>query len=173
MKLNKNVVITGKPGCGKTSLIREVCRRFPDKIGGFFTDEVHIGAKRDSFVLKSFDGQQGVFAKKGMESPVKLNKYGIDLGVLEAIGIGALRRAMADEKVIVIDEIGSMEMFSKTFRTAVAECLNSPCKVFASIRYNAQPFTNEIKAMPDTTLVCLSRNNAAEVQKRIEEWING
>ncbi|MGA2090857.1 MAG: nucleoside-triphosphatase [Endomicrobiales bacterium] len=169
--MNKNVVLTGKPGCGKTTLIREVCHCFPDKIGGFFTDEVRIGSQRDSFVLKTFDGQQGVFAKKGMASPVKLNKYGIDLNVLESLGISALRRAIRDEKIIVIDEIGSMEMFSKPFRSVVADCLNSPCKVLASIRYNSQPFTSEIKAMTDTTLLYLSRSNAAEIKKAIEQWL--
>lgn len=168
----KNIVITGKPGCGKTTLIREICRRYPDRVGGFFTDEVRIGSARDSFVLKTLDGRQGLLAKKGMASAVKLNKYGVDLAVLETIGIGALRGAMDEGKIVIIDELGTLEMLSAPFRAAVADCLNGPCRVCASIRYNAQPFTDEIRHMDDTELLQLSRDNAAQVRAVIEGWIN-
>lgn len=171
--MKKNLVIAGKPGCGKTTLIRDICRRIPDRVGGFVTDEVRIGSSRDSFVLKTLDGRQGVLAKKGMDSPVKLNKYGIDIAVLETLGIGSLRAAMDAGKIIIIDELGALEMLSEPFRAAVADCFNGPCRVCATIRHNAQPFTDEISRMEDTDMLHLTRANAARTRAVIEEWING
>jgi nucleoside-triphosphatase len=168
----KNLFVTGKPACGKTTLIREVCFKNIDKIGGFYTQEIYEANERQGFLLKTFDGNEGVLAKKGMKSSHKLNKYGIDLSVLENIGIKAVYNAMEDKKIIVIDEIGSMEIISEVFRKALMDSLGSSLKVLASIRYQSQPFTNEIKQMSDSSIVYLSRDNYPEVKNTVEEWLN-
>lgn len=167
----KNFFITGKPASGKTTLIKEVCFSRVDQIGGFYTEELENGKERLGFVLKTFDGQEGVLARKGMKSSCKLNKYGIDLSVVDEIGVKALYKAINEKDIIVIDEIGSMEMFSNSFRNAVLECLNSQKKVLATVRYKAQPFTDEIKKMADTSMVYLSRDNFIEVKKNVKVWL--
>jgi nucleoside-triphosphatase len=167
----KNMFITGKPGCGKTALLREVCLQHMDCIGGYYTEEIWDGPSRAGFTLKTFDGRSGVLAKKGMESPHKLNKYGIDLGVLENIGVDSIKKALTGKKVVVIDEIGTMEVFSDAFRQALVEILHSPIRVLATIRYKSQPYTNDVKKMPATSLVYLSRDNYLEVKTEIKLWL--
>lgn len=167
----KNLFITGKPGCGKTSLIRELCLPHMSRVGGFYTEEIRDGNSREGFILKTFDGKEGLLAKKGMKSPHKLNKYGLDLGVLDGIGADSIRRAAAGKRLVVIDEIGTMEVFSEEFRKALAECLNSPSKVLATIRYNSQPFTDEVKRMPGTSLLVLERENYIEIKKQAKQWL--
>jgi nucleoside-triphosphatase len=170
--MHKNLILAGKPASGKTTLIKEVCRRRLERLGGFYTEEIKEGNERQGFLLKTFDGKEGVLARKGMKSSCKLNKYGIDLGVLEGIGIAALGRALEEKDIIVIDEIGSMEIVSDHFRRQLLECLNSPKRILATIRFNAQPFTDEIKKMADTELVNLSRQNTFMVKKQVEEWMD-
>ena len=101
----------------------------------------------------------------------KLNKYGLDLEVLDKIGVDSVQKAMLNKKIVVIDEIGTMEVFSELFRKTLVECLNSPAMVLATIRYNSQPFTDEVKKMPDTALVYLSRDNFINVKKQTKEWL--
>ena len=168
----KNLFITGKPGSGKTTLIREACLPFSNRIGGFYTEELRENNARMGFVLKTFDGRQGLLARKGMKSPCKLNKYGIDLSVLEGIGIAALRKALEEKRIIVIDEIGSMEILSDPFRQVLLECLNSRQKVLATIRYNAQPFTDEVRKMAATSMVTLTRSNFPEVKQQVRDWLD-
>lgn len=169
--LKKNLFITGKPGSGKTTLIREVCLSCMDKAGGFYTEELRENGKRLGFILKTFDGQQGVLAKKGMKSKHRLNKYGIDINVLENIGISSLKEALNGKEIIIIDEIGSMEVVSSVFRKTLLECLNSSKKVLATIRYQAQPFTDEVKKMDNISIVYLSRDNFLEVKKQVRQWL--
>lgn len=172
-RMNKNLFIAGKPGCGKTTLIKEVCLPAGGRVGGFYTEEMKSGPERRGFLLKTFDGKEGVLAMKGMKSPVKLNKYGIDLNVLEEIGVVSLLAALRDKEIIVIDEIGSMEIVSDIFRKTLFVCLSSNKKVLATIRYNSQPFTDEVKRMGDTSLLCLSRENAGAVKNEVRAWMGG
>ncbi len=169
--MTKNLFITGKPASGKTTLIKEACLSVMDKLGGFYTEEIKEGNTRLGFMLKTFDGRQGILAKKGMKSPHKLNKYGIDIDVLEKIGADALIKAARDKELIVIDEIGSMEIVSDNFRKALLECFGSSKKVLASVRYNAQPFTDEIKKMKDTSVIVLTRENYPGVKKQVKDWL--
>ncbi|HBU70335.1 MAG TPA: AAA family ATPase [Elusimicrobia bacterium] len=168
----KNLFITGKPGSGKTTLIREACLPYMDKAGGFYTEEIIEDGKRGGFVIKTFSGRQGVLARKGMPSAHKLNKYGIDVSVLEGIAVKELERAVETKPLIVIDEIGSMEIISESFRKTLVRCFASGARVLATIRYNAQPFTDEIKKMPDSELIVLTRENHEEIKRRVREWMS-
>ncbi|MBN1823488.1 MAG: hypothetical protein JW803_04120 [Endomicrobiales bacterium] len=167
----KNLVITGKPSSGKTTLVREATLPYAAACGGFFTEEIRENGKREGFLLKTFEGKSGVLARKGMKSSLKLDKYGIDTGVLEGIGAQTLREAVRISKLIVVDEIGTMEIMSDKFRAALMDCLNSPKPVLATIRFKAQPFTDEIKKLADTEMVFLSRENYAQVKEKIRNWL--
>ncbi|MBN1621917.1 MAG: hypothetical protein JW871_04935 [Endomicrobiales bacterium] len=169
--MTQNLFITGKPGSGKTTLIKEVCLAHLERLGGFYTEEIKEKDKRLGFVLKTFDGQQGVLAKKGMKSGAKLNKYGVDLDVLEKIGISSIKKALNEKEIIVIDEIGSMEILSDEFRNVLLECFGSGKKVLATIRYKSQPFTDEVKKMQNASLVFVSHENYLDVKKQIKQWL--
>lgn len=163
--------ITGHPGVGKTTLIQECVLPYRDKIGGFYTKEIREGSARLGFEILTMDGRSGVFAKKGLKSAAKFNKYGIDLAVLETVGVDSLRRAEAEKPVIVLDEIGSMEMLSETFREMIARILSGPKPLLATIRLNAEPFTSQIKKMNQTELLVLNRTNHPDLKMRVRRWV--
>ncbi|MBI4056520.1 MAG: AAA family ATPase [Elusimicrobia bacterium] len=169
----KNLILTGNPGVGKTTLIREVVLSLKDRVGGFFTQELKEEGKRIGFLLRTFQGTEGILAQKGLVSSVKFNKYGIDLKVLEGIGLQALKDALQNRKIVVIDEIGSMEVLSEPFRQMVLECFMSPQPVLATIRLGAQPFTDSVKKMSQTKVLALTRKNYGPVKQEVKEWLNG
>ncbi|MBI4052139.1 MAG: AAA family ATPase [Elusimicrobia bacterium] len=168
----KNLILTGNPGVGKTTLIREVALPFRDQLGGFYTQELMEQGKRMGFVLKTFDGREGVLARKGRPSSVKLNRYGIDLNVLEGVGVEALRLAMRHQKIVVVDEIGSMEILSDLFRETVLACFAASRPVLATIRLGSQPFTDSVKKMAQTKLLALTRENYDLVKQEVKEWLS-
>ncbi len=181
----KNLIITGKVGCGKTTLIKEATLPWREKVAGFYTEEIREGSERSGFRLKTFcpalpsdkparhlAATEGVLAAKGLKSRAKLNKYGVDLNVLEKIGVTALEKGLADGgKLIVIDEIGSMEILSPAFRAVLAKCLQSARPVLATIRFNSQPFTDEIKKMAETRLALLTRENYPQMKEDVRRWM--
>lgn len=167
----KNLIITGSPGVGKTTLIKECAGSFREFIGGFYTEEIRQGRERRGFLLKTFDGASGILAKKGLKSPHKLNKYGIDLKALEDLGVGALRQALNDKKIIVADEIGTMEMMSPLFCEIIGRALNGPKPLLATIRLKAEPFTAQIKKMSDTRLIVLKKETYLDIKEEVRAWL--
>lgn len=168
----KNLFITGNPGCGKTTLIKEIYSLYPDKIGGFYTEEIRDESGRAGFMLKTFDGKSGIFAHKKMVFPHKFNKYGVDISCLENIGIPAIDPSSVSKEIIVIDEVGSMEVLSELFRRKLYECLTSPIRVIATIRLKAQPFTDEIKKLSNGEMLVLTRQNYREIKSKVIRWID-
>lgn len=168
----KNLVLAGSPGVGKTTLIKEVVLPFKGRVGGFITEELLEDGRRLGFLLRTFDGREGVLASKSLASPHRLNKYGIDMRVLEDLGVESLRRAQEEKELIVVDEIGSMEIVSEAFRRAVLDCLAGRRPVLATIRRGSQPFTDSIERLEDTSLMELTRGNYAEVKTEVRAWLS-
>lgn len=174
--MKKNLFITGNPRVGKTTLIKEICLPYREKIGGFYTEEFRQGDERWGFLLKTFSGEEIIFAQKRMsgdyrKGQAKLGKYGIDLAGLEKVGVKAMDEGLEKKDVIVIDEIGQMEIFSDKFREVLVKCLNSEKKVLATIRLHSQPFTDEIKKFANTEILTLDKENYPEVKRKAREWL--
>lgn len=167
----KNLIITGTPGVGKTTLIKECTLPFREAVGGFYTEEIREKDKRRGFLLKTFDGASSVLAQKGLKSSVKLDKYGINLGAFEEIGVGALRAAMEEKAIVVVDEIGSMEMKSPAFCEIIGRILSGSKPLLATIRSKAEPFTSQIKKMGNTKVIVLTRETFPQVKDEVRAWI--
>ena len=171
--VTKKVLLTGRPGCGKTTLIKQVVNKLPRGAGGFYTEEIRDGGSRAGFKIVTLDGEEVVFAHVDFKTPDHVGKYGLDLSALERIGVDAVRQAIQARRLVVIDEIGPMEIRSPIFREAVNEALDSEVPVLATIFARSLPFTDAIKSRPDVTLIEVRPDNrerlVSELSDRIRE----
>jgi len=163
-------LLTGKPGTGKTSLIRQAVNDLKDKADGFYTEEIRIGGIRQGFRLVTLSGESAILAHVDIKSPFKVSKYGVDISALEDVGIPALQRAWGKGKVVVIDEIGKMEIFSDKFRQIVQEILESQQKVLGTIMLKPDPWADIIKQKPQVKLLFVTRNNHDQILGEIRQW---
>ena len=60
--VTEKVLLTGRPGCGKTTLIKRVVNNLPRRAGGFYTEEIRDGGMRAGFKIVTLDGEEIVFA---------------------------------------------------------------------------------------------------------------
>jgi len=165
-------LLTGKPGVGKTTLIREALSRANKKSGGFYTREIRSHALREGFEIVTLEGATAVLAHVSFESPHRVSKYGVNVESLNHVGVRALRRATAECDLVVIDEIGKMELLSLDFREAVLEALDSGRKVLATIMLSPQPWTDRIKKDSRVKVIQVSRSNHQQVLKEVLAWLN-
>ena len=105
----KNILITGPPRCGKSTLIERLVRGLKGPMTGFFTREIREGDRRVGFSIPTIDGQEGVLAHTRIKGRVRVGRYGVNLADIEQVAVPAMMPTTADEWV-VIDEIGKMEL---------------------------------------------------------------
>jgi nucleoside-triphosphatase len=167
--MSQRVLLTGRPGSGKTTLIKRILNEVPQRFGGFYTEEIRDHGARVGFKVVALEGGEAVFAHVDFTTPERVGKYSLDLSALEAVGVDAIRKAVQGERLIVIDEIGPMEIRSAPFREAVVDALDSELPVLATIFLRSLPFTDAIKSRPDVELIEVRPNNREELVPQMSE----
>jgi len=164
-------LLTGKPGTGKTSLIKQAIAGMKGKAGGFYTEEIRSQGVRKGFRLVTLDGQEAILAHVDIHSPYRVSKYGVDIDSLDQIGVSALNKAAEECELVVIDEIGKMELFSANFRSAVSQMIGSGKKILGTIMLNPNPWADAIKRQPQVNLVTVTRANYQDVLRGLLDWL--
>jgi nucleoside-triphosphatase len=159
------VLLTGRPGCGKTTLIKRVVNELALSVGGFYTEEIRQRGERVGFKVITLDGEEAVLAHVNLNTEQRVGKYGLDLHALERIGTEAIRMAVRARQLVVIDEIGPMEIKSRIFCDIANEALNSPdtSGILGTITARSFPFTNAIKKRHDITLIEVHPKNREQL----------
>jgi nucleoside-triphosphatase len=127
--------------------------------GGFYTQEIREAGVRKGFEIITLDGQRGILAHVDIRSTKRVGKYGVDVAMLDALAVGAIEEAVAEQRLVVIDEIGPMEILSDRFRQAVLRALEGPSLVLGTIVKRSTPFTDQVKSMPGVTVIELRRGD--------------
>lgn len=170
--MSRNIFVTGPPGCGKTTLIKEIIGELNLNAGGFHTEEIR-NTGRKGFRICSLNGESGVLASVNFKSAYKVGKYGVNMDDLEKIGVNSILTALKENKIVVIDEIGRMELLSRNFREAVDKVINSRNNVLGTVKLKPCPFTDRIRNRPDTKTFYLSRETCPAVKAAIVKLLSG
>lgn len=168
----KNILITGNPGVGKTTLIKNIISKLNISAGGFYTSEIRNSeGKRWGFKIISLDGKEDIMASVQIISRYRISKYGVNITVIDRIGVSAIADAIKNKDIVIIDEIGRMELFSKEFANITIDALDSPKIVLGTVTAKNTNFTKKIKERTDTKIVKLNRVNFAEIETYIERQL--
>jgi len=166
------VFITGEPGVGKTTLVKRVVEKLGDRAVGFWTEEVRDRkmGRRVGFKVVTTDGKESLFASKNFTSKKFVGSYGVNVKRFEEMVLPVLKRATKERgKVVVVDEVGKMELFSKEFRELVRELAYDPkVKLLATIPLrDVHPLVRELRRLPGAILIELTRENREGMDEEI------
>jgi nucleoside-triphosphatase len=142
----KNVLLTGPPGCGKTTVVHRVAQALAGlRLAGFYTQEVRERGRRVGFEIIGLGGQRCPLAHVDWHSQLRVGRYGVEPARLEPIIQGELGQSPSAVDVYVIDEIGKMECRCVSFVQAVRGVLDGPAPVLATIARKGGGFIAEVK----------------------------
>ncbi|MEM1697224.1 MAG: NTPase [Thermofilaceae archaeon] len=172
-----NVLVTGRPGIGKTTLVMRVVEEIRNhgfKVGGFISREERAGGSRIGFILIDLaTGEQAYLARVGTGAP-RIGKYVVLVDNLKQLGVKAVIEAIGSADLVVIDEIGPMELLSQAFKRAVVQALDSPKPVLATVHYRARddPFGRALLSRDDYHMFTVTENNRESLYLQVAKLIN-
>ncbi|WP_457599788.1 NTPase [Hydrogenivirga sp.] len=166
------VFITGEPGVGKTTLVKRVVDKLGDRTVGFWTEEVRNKktGRREGFKVVTTDGGEALFASKRFTSKHLVGSYGVNVKKFEELVLPILKRALRErDKVVVVDEVGKMELFSRAFRELVRELAHDPkVTLLATLPIrDVHPIVKELRRMPGAVLIKLRKSNREGMEEEV------
>jgi len=156
--------VTGRPGIGKTTVLLNAAEELKAKgyiVGGMISREVRQNGPRVGFEIVDFKTtEKGWLARINQPNGPQVGKYKVNQKDLDSIGVRAVQTALRDADVVVIDEIGPMELFSQAFRQAVLGAMRSSKLVLGVIHQSARdPVIESIRNRDDTLIVMVTFDN--------------
>jgi len=169
--MGRTILLTGRPGAGKTTVIKKALDRLEGRAGGFYTAEMRKGGRRQGFKIVTLDGQEGILSHVDIKGRPRVSRYGVNLTDLDEVAVPALRQAIAEADCIVVDEIGKMELFSEEFRKAVTEAVESEKPVLGTVMATRDPWVDSLKALPQVTVIEVTQDNREQMVPLVMELL--
>jgi len=170
-KVAKNLLITGEPGIGKSTLVQRLIPGLKAlKPIGFYTEEIRNNGTRVGFQLISLDGRRQNLAHVDMRSPIVIGKYRVSVHHLEQF-LERLDLVGCDSRLVLVDEIGKMECLSRKFRETICELLEQDRMLIATIAVNGAELIDTVKRRDDVTLLEMTRRNREDMVAKVLRWI--
>lgn len=165
-----NILITGQPKSGKTTLLRALIAPFAHKVG-FVTNEVRNEHGRIGFDFETHTGHTAPLARIAPETPYKVGKYFVQVAEIESILPTVATFSPND--TLYLDEIGQMEFTSPNFERLVTAYLNAPnlCIATLSAVYENEAIKH-IKQRDDVVIVEITPENRDTMLRTLLEHIN-
>jgi nucleoside-triphosphatase len=171
--MHQAILLTGRPGVGKTTVIRRVVSRLKVPAHGFYTAEIRQEGRRRGFEIVTLAGERATLAHVDIASEHRISKYGVDVPALDRVGVAAIEAGMDAGGLVVIDEIGPMEVMSPRFRQAVLDALDSGVQIIGTIYGRSAPFTDRIKDRSDVEVITVTRENRDALVGQILKRLSG
>ena len=155
----KNLLITGLPGVGKTTLIKKISEELKHLHPvGFYTTEIREEGMRKGFELISLGGRKGILSHIDIKSPYRVGKYKVDIKSFEDF-LDQIKFFSPTIGLVIIDEIGKMECYSDKFKKLLKEILDSEKWMMATIALKGSGFIEEVKRRLDVKVFEMKESN--------------
>jgi len=171
------ILVTGRPGIGKTSILRRTVKELKNRkyeVGGMICREVREGGVRVGFEIMDLSTEtRGWLAHVNQPTGPKIGKYHVNLTDLEVIGVGAILDALQNADVLAVDELGPMEFSSTAFGKALVKAVESTKPLIGTIHYGLEnSIIDSIKKREETEILKVTYKNRENLHNLIANKIS-
>ncbi|MFC1597675.1 nucleoside-triphosphatase [Planctomycetota bacterium] len=169
----RHLLLTGFPGCGKTTLVCRIIEQLRDlRLAGFYTQELRgEDGRRTGFQAIGLNGGSRTLASVRSKSKIRVGRYGVELPGFEQLVDEELNREAGDVDLFVIDEIGKMECFSGAFVELVGKLLDGDAPVLATVAMKGHGLIADVKKRHDVERITVHGGNRDRLVSDLVERI--
>ncbi len=153
-----NLLLTGRPGIGKTTIVEKVVDLLP-QCEGFYTTEVRKSGERVGFLIRSLSGKQALLATRQKTGYPRVGRYVVNMASIDDVAVSSINAGVESGVPVIVDEIGKMEILSPSFRKAVSAALDSAVPVLATISMARGDFFDTIRKRSDVKIIVVNHSN--------------
>ena len=170
----RHVLLTGRPGIGKTTVLMKVAQDLPSGYClGFVTEAIYNHGRRIGFDVVTLDGRRAPLATKDGRGRARVGPYAVVLGGFESLILPLLGQMRQHARPVLIDEVGKMECLSTPFRDDVWKLLDEGPSVIATVPSGGTPFIRSIRERPDVRLLDVTIEERDDMPRLLREAILG
>ena len=172
MGIHPKIGITGLPRSGKSAVMEKVVSMLADErveemrargddveaaklLGGMRCEPLIEDGERVGFKCINYQtGEEAVMAHKNIDSRTRVLGYGIDPEALDRVAVPAIREAMEEYEVIVIDEIGKFSVESEAFVEIVRKAMEVDKPTLVTLHKKSRhPLLQDIRRRDDARIL--------------------
>ncbi len=172
--MGRSLLLTGHPGIGKTTIIRKVVEALGGRGGGFYTEEITGPGGRHGIKLITLYGEEATIAHKDLKAPryPRVGRYGVDTAALDKVGVKALKRAIRRNRIVIVDEIGLMEVYSRKFLEVLMGGFMGGAHIVGTIMAKHHPEADVFRYLSQVEIWEIDHRNRDGMHKRVLAWVN-
>ena len=159
---------------GKSTVVREVADKIVVRgfrVGGMTSGDLRSGSARIGFEIRDLlTGKTGVLAHVNQTTGPRIGRYRVNTHDLDEIGAEAILSAVKYADLVVIDEVGPMELTSKRFKDAVQAALVCGKPVLGTVHRTARdPLVEAIRSGSGIEVIEVTHDNRETLPSNLVE----
>ncbi|MFW9915943.1 MAG: nucleoside-triphosphatase [Candidatus Thorarchaeota archaeon] len=181
----RRIILTGNPRVGKTTIVRKTISAAKKRnliLTGIITPEIREGGRRKGFQIVDLrSGEKGILASVASErsqpTQWRVGKYRVHQESLKEIAIPAIQEAMENPRVdlVIIDEIGKMEVLDANFAALATEALRNETYRYSALATLGRGIPRSIRArleLETIEKIHVEVSNRDYIAKDLQKWVS-
>ena len=162
------LLLTGVPGCGKTTVMTRLAKLVGDRrLAGFVTEEILNSGQRTGFQAKTFRGEEALLSSIHHKSWVSVGRYGVDVRSFEELVLPELEMDPDTVDLFLVDEIGKMECVCPGFVKSMQRVLELNVPLIATVSQQGKGFVQDVKNRPDVQILTVTADNREQLPQTL------
>ena len=177
---NIKIGITGLPGSGKTYTLKRVIEMLTNEdeeltVGGMIDEKITDGRRDIGIKVRNLiTNEEVIFANPETESKITVGNLGVDLSLFESVAIDAIRSACESCDILIIDEVGKVEVESQAFVDIVKEAMDVDKPMIITLHKKSRnPLLQDIRRRDDVRILEVTPTNRNLLPYKIVRLMNG